>query len=259
MSGTTPPVIHRVSALDLAVEAWTWPFAEARRAEIDGAFRRQAARKAGDVERPRPARAQPGVCRRPLQRQLFRNRFRKLSGLARLGLSRHRPCSTVSAWARCAAPTAPSCSARWASTRRTPGASIFPPARPISTTSGTARSTYQAASRASSRRRPALRPANIESEPDWHCIYTGPAVAMIRMLHVDMPGEALRDRIEANLALQRSAGIIRHPSRARHARSHLGNAALCHGVHRGAVRVPTLTCRLAGFERPARCGRKQCA
>ena len=47
-----------------------------------------------------------------------------------------------------------------------------------------------------------MRPANIESEPDWHCIYTGPAVAMIRMLRVDMPGEALRDRIEANLAAQ---------------------------------------------------------
>jgi hypothetical protein len=27
---------------------------------------------------------------------------------------------------------------------------------------------------------------------------------MIRILHVDMPGDALRDRIEANLALQRS-------------------------------------------------------
>ena len=42
-----------------------------------------------------------------------------------------------------------------------------------------------------------------ESEPDWHCIYTGPAVAMIRMLRVDMSGEALRDRIVANLAAQR--------------------------------------------------------
>ena len=43
MSGTKPPVIHRVSALDLAVEAWAWPFAQARRAEIDGAFRGAAA------------------------------------------------------------------------------------------------------------------------------------------------------------------------------------------------------------------------
>ena len=41
--------------------------------------------------------------RRALSRQLFRDRFRELPGLARLGLSRPRACSTASAWARCAA------------------------------------------------------------------------------------------------------------------------------------------------------------
>ena len=48
-----------------------------------------------------------------------------------------------------------------------------------------------------------LAPGEYESDPDWHCIYTGPAMAMIRMLRVDMPGEALRERIVANLASQR--------------------------------------------------------
>jgi hypothetical protein len=38
MSGKKPQVIHRVSAFDLVVEAWAWPFAEARRAEIDAHF-----------------------------------------------------------------------------------------------------------------------------------------------------------------------------------------------------------------------------
>src|SRR3981189_2060879 len=32
------PVIHRVTALDLPVETWSWPFAEARRAEISAHF-----------------------------------------------------------------------------------------------------------------------------------------------------------------------------------------------------------------------------
>ena len=49
-----------------------------------------------------------------------------------------------------------------------------------------------------------LTPDEYRSEADWHCVYTGPALAMIRLLHVDMPGEALRARIEANLALQPS-------------------------------------------------------
>jgi 8-oxo-dGTP pyrophosphatase MutT (NUDIX family) len=47
-----------------------------------------------------------------------------------------------------------------------------------------------------------LAAGEYESEPHWHCIYTGPALAMIRMLRIDMPGEALRDRIVANLAAQ---------------------------------------------------------
>ena len=36
------------------------------------------------------------------------------------------------------------------------------------------------------------------------CVDTGASIAMIRLLHVDMPGEALRARIEANLAGQPS-------------------------------------------------------
>ena len=34
----TSPPIHRVTTLDLAVKPWSWPFAEARRAEIDAHF-----------------------------------------------------------------------------------------------------------------------------------------------------------------------------------------------------------------------------
>ena len=37
----------------------------------------------------------------------------------------------------------------------------------------------------------------------WDCVVSGAAIAMIRMLNVDVPGEELRARIEANLARQR--------------------------------------------------------
>jgi 8-oxo-dGTP pyrophosphatase MutT (NUDIX family) len=47
-----------------------------------------------------------------------------------------------------------------------------------------------------------LSPGEYELEPHWHCVYTGPALAMIQMLQVDMPGDAVRDRIVANLAAQ---------------------------------------------------------
>ncbi len=51
------------------------------------AFRGSAARETEILERAGAARAQSGLCRRPLQRQLFRNRFRQFPGVARLGFS----------------------------------------------------------------------------------------------------------------------------------------------------------------------------
>jgi 8-oxo-dGTP pyrophosphatase MutT (NUDIX family) len=47
-----------------------------------------------------------------------------------------------------------------------------------------------------------LTPAEYQSDQDWHCVFTGSALAMIRILRVDLPGEELRSKIEANLAQQ---------------------------------------------------------
>ncbi len=47
-----------------------------------------------------------------------------------------------------------------------------------------------------------LAAADYRADPHWDCVVSGAAIAMIRLLHVDAPGEALRARIEANLALQ---------------------------------------------------------
>jgi 8-oxo-dGTP pyrophosphatase MutT (NUDIX family) len=45
-----------------------------------------------------------------------------------------------------------------------------------------------------------LTAADYRAEPDWHCVVAGPTIAMIQVLNLDMPGEAVRARIEANLA-----------------------------------------------------------
>ncbi len=47
-----------------------------------------------------------------------------------------------------------------------------------------------------------LTPADYRADAGWDCIFTGVAVAMMRMLHVDVPAATLAARIEANLALQ---------------------------------------------------------
>lgn len=45
-----------------------------------------------------------------------------------------------------------------------------------------------------------LTEADYQAEPDWHCVVTGPSIAMIRVLNLDVPGDVARARIEANLA-----------------------------------------------------------
>jgi 8-oxo-dGTP pyrophosphatase MutT (NUDIX family) len=47
-----------------------------------------------------------------------------------------------------------------------------------------------------------LKPADYRSEAHWSCVVSGPAIALIRKLDIDMPGEAVRVRIESNLAAQ---------------------------------------------------------
>ena len=45
-----------------------------------------------------------------------------------------------------------------------------------------------------------LTAADYRAEPDWHCIVSGPAIAMMQVLNLDMPGDEARALIEANLA-----------------------------------------------------------
>jgi hypothetical protein len=47
-----------------------------------------------------------------------------------------------------------------------------------------------------------LAPHEYRAAAHWDCLFTGVALAMIRRLDVDMPGEALRAKIEASLAQQ---------------------------------------------------------
>jgi 8-oxo-dGTP pyrophosphatase MutT (NUDIX family) len=48
-----------------------------------------------------------------------------------------------------------------------------------------------------------LTAADYRADAHWDCVVSGALVAMIRVLNVDISGDALRARIEANLARQR--------------------------------------------------------
>ncbi len=47
-----------------------------------------------------------------------------------------------------------------------------------------------------------LTPADYKADDYWDCVVVGATIAMMRILHADMTGEAMRARIEANLAAQ---------------------------------------------------------
>jgi len=47
-----------------------------------------------------------------------------------------------------------------------------------------------------------LTPADYTPGGHWDCVVVGATIAMMRILNVDISGEAMRARIEANLAAQ---------------------------------------------------------
>ena len=98
----TPPVIHRVTTLDLAVRALAVAVRASAARRHRCAFRAQAAREA-DLERPRPAGARSGFRRRALQRRAISRPISQAFWRGATGAFPTPTCSTASAWARCAA------------------------------------------------------------------------------------------------------------------------------------------------------------
>ena len=99
----TPPVIHRVTTLDLSVQPWPWPFADERRAEIDAHF---AAKRR---EKPQLWNGRVLLARHPVLRRrtacapIISRPISQASWPGATGVFRTAACSTASAWARCAA------------------------------------------------------------------------------------------------------------------------------------------------------------
>jgi 8-oxo-dGTP pyrophosphatase MutT (NUDIX family) len=202
MNDIRPAVIHRVSTLDLAVEAWAWPFAQARRAEIDAYF--------ADRQRERPAMWNGRVLlgRNPVfagdrfSSSYFETDFASFLAWRDWGF----PDSTVfngfgMGALRCA--DGAFVLGEMGQHTSTAGRIYFPSGTPdlddikdgtVDISGSIARELEEETG---------IVPGDYRSEADWHCVSTGHAVAMIRILHVDMPGDALRGRIEGNLALQR--------------------------------------------------------
>ncbi len=201
MSDTNPLVIHRVRTLDLVVEPWTWPFAETRSGEIAAYFT--------DEQRERPAMWNGRVLlgRNPVfsgdrfTASYFETDFASFLAWRDWG---YPDASVFNGFGMGALLCADGAFVLGEMGQHTSNAGriYFPSGTPDLDDIRDGMLDISGSVTRELEEETGLRPGEYQSEPDWHCIYTGPVVAMIRLLRVDMTGDALRERIERSLASQ---------------------------------------------------------
>jgi hypothetical protein len=197
----TQPVIHRVTSLDLAVQKWSWPFAAARRAEIDAHFALQQRAKPklwnGQVLLGR----NPVFTRECFSASYFETDFASFLAWRDWGFPDKDVFNGFGMGALLSSDGAFALGEMGQHTSNA-GRIYFPSGTPdlddirdnaVDIAGSVARELEEETG---------LTATDYRGEAHWHCVFTGPAVAMIRILRVDLPGEALRARIETNLASQ---------------------------------------------------------
>ncbi|MDN4999410.1 NUDIX hydrolase [Bradyrhizobium sp. GCM10027634] len=197
----TSPTIHRVTTLDLAVRPVVWPFAEERRAEIEAHFAEQ------QRARPKIFNGRVLLGRDPvftdghLAATYFETDFASFLAwrdwgfpdpdvFNGFGMGALRASDGAFVMGEMAHHTANS------------GRIYFPSGTPdLDDVRGGTLDIPGSVVR-EIEEETGLRPADYAAEADWHCVVTGHSIAMMQILNLDMPGDAARSRIEANLADQ---------------------------------------------------------
>jgi 8-oxo-dGTP pyrophosphatase MutT (NUDIX family) len=203
MNGMTAPVIHRITTLDLPVESWAWPFAAARRAEIDAHFA-QAQRETPQLWNGRVLLGRhPVFAGSHFTAGYFETDFASFLAWRDWGFPDK---DVFNGFGMAALRCADGAFVMGVMGDHTANAGriYFPSGTPDLDDIRAGTLDIAGSVERELAEETGLRPGEFVSEADWHCVYTGPALAMIRILHVDTSGEALRARIEANLALQQS-------------------------------------------------------
>ena len=195
------PVIRRVTSLELAVEPFAWPFAVERRAEISAHF--------ADKQREKPKLwngrillgRDPVFAGERFSASYFETDFASFLAWRDWGFPDKAVFNGFGMGALLSSDGAFALGEMGEDTANA-GRIYFPSGTPdLDDVRGDALDIEGSVAR-EVEEETGLTAADYRSDAHWHCVYTGPAVALIRILRVDMPGEALRDRIEANLAAQ---------------------------------------------------------
>jgi 8-oxo-dGTP pyrophosphatase MutT (NUDIX family) len=197
----TLPVIHRVTTLDLNVRPWSWPFAEARRGEISAYF---AAKQA---EKPQLWNGRILLARNPVfsgsrfSASYFEADFASFLAWRDWGFPDRDVFNGFGVGAlRCA--DGAFVLGEMAHHTSNAGRIYFPSGTPdLDDISGATVDMAGSVAREVAEET-GLTAADYRAAAHWDCVVSDASVAMIKVLDVDSPGEALRERIEANLGRQ---------------------------------------------------------
>jgi 8-oxo-dGTP pyrophosphatase MutT (NUDIX family) len=201
MNIPSPPVIHRVTALALRVEPWTWRFADERRADIDAHF---AVKRR---EKPKIWNGRVLLGRNPVftegcfSASYFEVDFASFLAWRDWGFPDREVFNGFGMGALRAADGA-FVMGEMAQHTANAGRIYFPSGTPdLDDIKGSTLDIPGSVER-EILEETGLRDTDYRAAPHWDCVVLGAAIAMIRILHVDIPGETLRAKIEANLAAQ---------------------------------------------------------
>jgi 8-oxo-dGTP pyrophosphatase MutT (NUDIX family) len=197
----TPPEIHRVATLDLKVGPFAWPFATARREEIDAHFAGKQ-REKPELWNGRVLLGRNGVrADDHFSADFFETDFANflawrdwgfpdLSVINGFGMGALRSSDGAFLLGEMGAHTANA------------GRIYFPAGTPDPDDVSDGRLDLAGSIVREVAEETGLDAADYTMDTHWSCVFAGPSIAMIRILQVDITGEALRLRIEANLGQQ---------------------------------------------------------
>ena len=198
----TLPVIHRVAQLDLGFQPWRWPFAEARRGEIDAHFALKQ-RETPEIWNGRVLLGRdPDFTGDRFRASYFEAGFADLLAWRDWG---YPDAGAFNGFGMGALRCSDGAFVLGEMGRHTANAGriYFPAGTPDLDDLRDGRVDIPGSVVREIEEETGLTPADYRPAPHWDCVVTGAAIAMIRRLDVDHPGEAVQARIEANLAAQR--------------------------------------------------------
>ena len=201
----TLPVIHRVATLELPIRAWSWPFADERRADIAAHFASKQREKPIWNGRVLLGR-NPVFAGDRFSASYFETDFASFLAWRDWGFPDRSVFNGFGAGAlRCS--DGAFVLGEMAQHTSNAGRVYFPSGTPDLEDISEGAVDIPGSVVREAEEETGLCASDYRADAQWDCVVSGSSIAMIRMLHVDIPGEELRARIEANLARQHQSEL----------------------------------------------------